>query len=315
MFALAMVYAPDRGRVRRRARASPCSTSGSSTRSSPTRGGSRSADRSGSASYSTADFGATQLGVKRVAVFYLDAGAANYSRAVRRGGREGLGGLRRRGAGAGAVRRPTRRRAPTPSARRATPASTSSSSRSTPAKVINCGVEAQIQGYKPPKGWGGYLIGVPGHPRGARRLLDRHVRLRRLRRQLRRARLQGAVQQVSSKTETYSSVTVSYFISALLMRDAIAKLGDNITRDRLRDVLNTFTDWTPGPHQRPEPADRGRGRRSCHVALEGGYVIQIQKARRQAEVDADHATVHDHPAAARASAPRRVRRLRDIFSR
>ena len=27
--------------------------------------------------------------------------------------------------------------------------------------VINCGVEAQLQGYKPSKGWGGYLIGVP----------------------------------------------------------------------------------------------------------------------------------------------------------
>src|SRR5207247_6623104 len=87
---------------------------------------------------------------------------------------------------------------------------------------------------------------------------------------------QQAVKEVSSKTETYSSVTISYFISALLMRDAIAKLGNDITRARLRDVLNTFVNWTPRLTNDPNQPS-WTWTPQCHVALHGGYVIQIQK--------------------------------------
>ena len=86
----------------------------------------------------------------------------------------------------------------------------------------------------------------------------------------------NAVKKVSSKTESYSSVTMSYFVSALLMRDSIGKLGDNITRPRLKDTINTFTDWTPGLTKDPNQPS-WTWRQECHVALKGGYVIQIQK--------------------------------------
>jgi hypothetical protein len=85
-----------------------------------------------------------------------------------------------------------------------------------------------------------------------------------------------AVHEISPKTATYSSVTISYFVSALLMRDAIAKLGDNITRARLKEVLNTFTNWQPGlTTDANQPSWTWRP--TCHDALRGGYVIQVQK--------------------------------------
>ena len=84
------------------------------------------------------------------------------------------------------------------------------------------------------------------------------------------------MRKVSSKTESYSSVTASYFISALLMRDSIGKLGNHITRQGVRDVINTFTDWQPGlTTDANQPSWTWRD--NCHVALKGGYVIQIQK--------------------------------------
>jgi hypothetical protein len=84
------------------------------------------------------------------------------------------------------------------------------------------------------------------------------------------------VRKVSSQTESYSSVTGAFFIAALLMRDGIAALGDNITREGLRNVLNTFTDWTP-KLTTDENQPKWTWTPACHVALKGAYVIQIQK--------------------------------------
>ena len=227
------------------------------------------------ASYHTAAFGVKQLGVKSVAVFYLDAGAVNYSRAY-----------------AESVKKDWEAYGATVPVLAPFAVDQSSCSDAIgqareagvefiqfeidASKVINCGVEAQIQGYKPPKGWGGYLIGVPViHEAlgdysqgmyafdafGANYDVPEYV---------------NAVKKVSSKTESYSSVTASYFISALLMRDSIGQLGDHITRARLIDVVNNLTNWTPGLTKDPNQPT-WTWRKNCHVALKGGYVIQIQK--------------------------------------
>lgn len=227
------------------------------------------------ASYHLANFGARKLGVKKVAVFYLDAGVANYSRSYaesvatdwkaygvevpvlapfavdQTSCSDAIG--KARDAGVDFIQFEV-----------------------DASKVINCGVEAQIQGYKPPKGWGGYLIGVPvihealGDFSEGMYAFDAFGALYDV------PAYKEAVAKVSSKTESYSSVTASYFVSAILMRDTIAKLGDNITRARLRDVVNTFTAWQPGLTSDPNQPS-WTWRPNCHTALKGGYVIQIQK--------------------------------------
>lgn len=229
------------------------------------------------ASYATAWFLGKRLQAKSVAIFYLDAGAANYSQAY-----------------AASVKKDYEAYGmQVPVLAGFAPDQTSCSDAIGKArdaavdfivfeidasKTINCGVEAQIQNYKPPKGWGGYLIGVPViHEAlgdwsigmyafdafGANYEVKDYV---------------DAVRKVSSKTESYSSVTASYFIAALLMRDSIAALGDDISRARLRDTLNTFTDWTPGLTTDPNQP-RWTWRPNCHAALKGGYVIQIKKQK------------------------------------
>ena len=227
------------------------------------------------ASYWLAWFLAQRLEATSAAIFYLDAGAANYSQAY-----------------AASVKKDYEAYGiEVPVLAGFAPDQTSCSDAIGKAreaavdfivfeidasKTINCGVEAQIQNYKPPKGWGGYLIGVPViHEAlgdwsvgmyafdafGANYDVKDYV---------------DAVRKVSSKTESYSSVTASYFISALLMRDSIAALGDDISRARLRDTLNTLTDWTPGLTTDPNQPT-WTFRPNCHAALKGGYVIQIKK--------------------------------------
>lgn len=227
------------------------------------------------AAYSLANFGARKLGVKSVAIFYLDAGAANYSKAY-----------------ADSVAKDWNAYGvKTPVLSPFSPGQTSCTDAVNAAKaagvdfidfevdastVINCGVEAQLQGYKPPKSWGGYLIGVPvihealGDFSIGMYAFDAFGAL------YDNPDYVQSVHEISPKTATYSSVTISYFVSALLMRDSIARLGDNITRERLRDVLNTFTNWQPGLTTDPnQPIWTWRP--TCHTALKGGYVIQIQK--------------------------------------
>jgi ABC-type branched-subunit amino acid transport system substrate-binding protein len=227
-------------------------------------------------SYAIADFGANYIKAKSVAIFYLDVGAANYSRAY-----------------AEAVKKDWEAwgvKVPVLAGFTADQTSCSDAISQASAagvdfidfeidasKVINCGVTAQIQGYKPPKGWGGYLIGVPvihealGDFSIGMYAFDAFAALYEV------PEYAQAVRKVSSKTEWYSSVSAGYFTAALMMRDAIAKLGNNITRERLRQTMNTFTKWRPAIVGNNQNFPWYTFRPECHLALHGGYVIQIQK--------------------------------------
>jgi ABC-type branched-subunit amino acid transport system substrate-binding protein len=142
--------------------------------------------------------------------------------------------------------------------------------------VIQCGVEAQIQGYKPPKSWGGYLIGVPVIHEALGDYSVGMYAFDAFGDEYTNPDYIAAVKRVSPKTETYSSVTISYFVSAMLARDSMSKLGNQFTRAHLRDVLNTFTDWRPGMTP-SENQPKWTWRPECHVAIHGGYLIQIHK--------------------------------------
>ena len=227
-------------------------------------------------SFAIADFATNYLHAKSAAIFYLDVGAANYSRAY-----------------AESVKTDWERwgvKVPVMVPFAADQASCSdaiSQAKSAgvdfidfeidASKVINCGVNAQLNGYKPPKGWGGYLIGVPvihealGDFSIGMYAFDAFGDLYNYQ------PYRDEVRKVSSKTEWYSSVTASYFLAALLMRDGIAKLGNNITRERLREVLNTFTNWRPAEFAQASNFPTWTWRDDCHLALHGGYAIQIQK--------------------------------------
>ena len=227
------------------------------------------------AAMSLSNYGARTLGAKSAAIFYIDAGAGAYSKAF-----------------ADQVARDWEAygvKVPVEAAFSPTQTSCSNAlSAATAAKVdfidfeidaskvINCGVSAQVQGYKPPKGWGGYLIGVPviwqalGDYSIGMYAFDAFGALYNF------PDYRAEVKKISSKTDWDSSVTASYFYSALLMRDAIAKLGDNITRQRLKDVLNTFQNWQPGVTSDPNQPT-WTWTPQCHAALHGGYVIQIRK--------------------------------------
>ena len=227
------------------------------------------------ASYQLSNFGVRKLGVKSVAIFYLDAGSNNFSRAY---AEDVASDWKAYG-----VKVPVL----APFAVDQTSCSDAIGKASAAGvdfiqfeidagKVINCGVEAQIQGYKPPKGWGGYLIGVPVIHEALGDFSEGMYAFDAFGALYDNPDYKAYVAKVSSKTESYSSVTMSYFVSALLMRDSLAKLGDNITRERLVEVLNGFKDWRPGLSDDPnQPIWTWSP--SCHVALKGGYVIQIQK--------------------------------------
>lgn len=228
-----------------------------------------------SAAMLLANYGAKTLGVKSVSIFYLDAGSNNYSKAFAdqvAADWEAYG-------------------VEVKSQVAFAPDQTSCSQAISEASggavdfidfeidaghVIQCGVEAQIQGYKPPKGWGGYLIGVPvihealGDYSIGMYAFDAFGALYDSQDYV------DAVRKVSSKTETYSSVTISYFVSALLARDALSQLGDTFTRVHVRDVLNTFTNWQPGMTDDPNQPT-WTWTPECHLALSGGYLIQIAK--------------------------------------
>lgn len=227
------------------------------------------------ASYSLANYGARELGVRSVAVFYLDAGVANYSRAY---AEEVASDWKAYGV-------------EVPVLAPFAPDQTSCSDAIGKAreanvdfiqfeidagKVINCGVEAQIQGYKPPKSWGGYLIGVPVIHEALGDYSKGMYAFDAFAANYDSPTYQEAVRAVSSKTQTYSSVTMSYYIAAQLLRDGLSAIGDEVTRVRLRDALNGLRDWTPGITDDPNQPT-WTWTPECHVALRGGYVIQIQE--------------------------------------
>ncbi len=83
------------------------------------------------------------------------------------------------------------------------------------------------------------------------------------------------IRRVSPRTEARSSTTISYFIAALLLRDSLAQLGDDMTREHLQQILNSFTNWQPGLTTDPNQPT-WTWSPSCHTALKGGYVIEVQ---------------------------------------
>jgi ABC-type branched-subunit amino acid transport system substrate-binding protein len=220
-------------------------------------------------------YGAKKLGVKSVSIFYLDAGANNYSRSF-------------------ADKMASYWRAYGVTVKAEIPFTPDQTSCSAGIKeasgdkvdfidfeidaghVIQCAVEGQVQGYKPPLKWGGYLIGVPViHEAlgdwsigmyafdafGDEYLSSDYI---------------SEVKHVSSKTDTYSSVTMGFFASALLAGDGMRKLGTQFTRAHLREVLDTFTDWRPSLSA-SDNQPKWTWSPQCHVAIHGGYLIQIHK--------------------------------------
>ena len=142
-------------------------------------------------------------------------------------------------------------------------------------RVINCGVEAQIQGYRPPEGWGGYLIGVPVVPEALGQISEGMIAFDAFGALYEVPGYEDYVHRVSPRTEARSSVTMSYFLAAILLRDSLAQLGDDMTRAHLQQILNTFTSWQPGLTTHPnQPTWTWTPR--CHTALKGGYVIEVQ---------------------------------------
>lgn len=144
------------------------------------------------------------------------------------------------------------------------------------ARVINCGVEAQIQGYHPPQGWGGYLIGVPVVPQALGQIAEGMIAFDAFGALYEVPEYEEYIRRVSPRTEARSSTTISYFIAALLLRDALAQLGDDMTRVHLQQILNSFSGWQPGlSNDANQPTWTWTPQ--CHTALAGGYVIEIQR--------------------------------------
>ena len=142
-------------------------------------------------------------------------------------------------------------------------------------RVINCGVEAQIQGYTPPEGWGGYLIGVPVVPEALGQISEGMIAFDAFGALYEVPEYEEYIHRVSARTQARSSVTMSYFLAALLLRDALVQLGDDMTRVHLQQILNSFTDWRPGLTSDPnQPIWTWNPQ--CHTALKGGYVIEVQ---------------------------------------
>ncbi|MEX2292339.1 MAG: ABC transporter substrate-binding protein [Acidimicrobiales bacterium] len=142
-------------------------------------------------------------------------------------------------------------------------------------RVINCGVEAQIQGYRPPHGWGGYLIGVPVVPEALGKISEGMIAFDAFGALYDVPAYEEYIHRVSPRTEARSSVTMSYFLAALLLRDGLARLGDDLTRVHLQQILNSLTDWRPGLSD-DENQPTWTWTPQCHAALKGGYVIEVQ---------------------------------------
>jgi ABC-type branched-subunit amino acid transport system substrate-binding protein len=220
-------------------------------------------------------YGAKKIGVKTVSIFYLDAGANNYSRAFadKMASYWKAYGVTVKG------------EIPF------TPDQTSCSAGISEASgdkvdfidfeidaghVIQCAVEGQVQNYKPPLKWGGYLIGVPVIHEALGDWSEKMYAFDAFGDEYTSSDYINEVKRVSSKTDTYSSVTMGFFASALLAGDGMRKLGTTFTRAHLRDVLNTFTNWRP-PLTTSNNQPSWTWSPQCHVSIHGGYLIQIQK--------------------------------------
>jgi ABC-type branched-subunit amino acid transport system substrate-binding protein len=89
-----------------------------------------------------------------------------------------------------------------------------------------------------------------------------------------------AVHDVNSSVEAVSSPTAGMYTAGFALAAGLQKLGNDITRVRLRDTLNQLTDWTlpfvaPGSTQAPYYTYRP----DCHVGLGSFYYIQVRQTK------------------------------------
>jgi ABC-type branched-subunit amino acid transport system substrate-binding protein len=226
------------------------------------------------ASFQLESYVATHTQTKKVAIFYLDAGANNFSGAYAEEVRDDWS---RYGIEAPVL---------VPFAIDQTSCSDAISQASAAkvdfiqfeidaSRVINCGVEAQIQGYEPPEGWGGYLIGVPVVPQALGEISAGMIAFDAFGALYDVPEYADYIHRVSPRTEARSSTTMAYFLAALLLRDSLAQLGNDLTREHLQQILNTFTNWQPGLTNDPNQPT-WTWTPQCHTALNGGYVIEVQ---------------------------------------
>ena len=114
--------------------------------------------------------------------------------------------------------------------------------------TIPCVLSAQEENYKPAHGWGGYLIGVPATPQGIGAYsvgmwaVDAFAPI-----YSNQTYLQ-AVRNVNPQVEAVSSPTAGMYTAAWLMASGIQQLGNDITRQRLRSVINTFLPMAKSLH-------------------------------------------------------------------
>jgi ABC-type branched-subunit amino acid transport system substrate-binding protein len=226
------------------------------------------------ASFQLEHYVATQTHTKKVAIFYLDAGINNFSGAYAEEVRDDWAHY--------GIEAPVL----VPFAIDQTSCSDAISQASAAkvdfiqfeidaSRVINCGVEAQIQGYAPPQGWGGYLIGVPVVPQALGEISAGMIAFDAFGALYDVPEYADYIHRVSPRTEARSSVTMAYFLAALMLRDGLAQLGDDMTRAHLQQILNTFTNWQPGlTTDANQP--KWTWTPGCHTALQGGYVIEVQ---------------------------------------
>jgi ABC-type branched-subunit amino acid transport system substrate-binding protein len=144
--------------------------------------------------------------------------------------------------------------------------------------TIPCVLSAQAQNYKPAKGWGGYLIGVPATPQGIGAYSKGMWAVDAFGPVYSNPTYLQQVHKVNPQVEAVSSPTAAMYVAAYLMAAGIEKLGNDITRQGLRDELNTFTDWTPpflNPNDSQEP--KYTWRPTCHSALGTFYYIEVKQ--------------------------------------
>lgn len=220
---------------------------------------------------------AASVGAKKAAIFYLNAGGGNYTDAYAKTVSEDFESL-------GVSVAFTESMSPTQSD--CTDGMTKASTGGVDfidfemdvGHTIPCVLSAQAQNYKPAKGWGGYLIGVPATPQGIGAYSKGMWAVDAFGPVYSNPTYLQEVHTVNPQVEAVSSPTAAMYVSAYLMAAGIQKLGNDITRERLRAVLNTFTDWTPpflDPNSSQEP--KYTWRPTCHSALGTFYYIEVKQ--------------------------------------
>ncbi|MHB1487251.1 MAG: ABC transporter substrate-binding protein [Acidimicrobiales bacterium] len=144
--------------------------------------------------------------------------------------------------------------------------------------AIPCVLSAQAMNYRPSKGWGGYLIGVPATPQGIGAYSQGMYAVDAFAPVYANPTYLKAVHDVNPSVEAVSSPTAGMYTAGFLLAAGLARLGNDITRQRLRDVLNTFTDWVP-PFLDPGNPQQARWtfRPTCHDGLGSFYYLQVKQ--------------------------------------